>query len=91
MTGGAATIRLIELNLASWELYDRIPPTADSKGGGGGGSGRNRLEIKIDEFGGRGTGLFVEAVKRDLLSRSQAVEYLDIPDRAFDQLSGDVS
>jgi Zn-dependent peptidase ImmA (M78 family) len=87
----AATIRLIELNFATWELYDRIPPAADSKRGGGGGTGRNRLEIRADEFGQRGTSLFVEAVKKDLLSRSQAVEYLDIPDRAFDQLAGDAS
>jgi Zn-dependent peptidase ImmA (M78 family)/DNA-binding XRE family transcriptional regulator len=83
----AATLRLIELRLADWGLYEQIPTAADSKRPSGGGSGRNRLEIRVDEFGSRGTSLFVEAVKKDLLSRSQAVEYLDIPDQAFDQLA----
>jgi Zn-dependent peptidase ImmA (M78 family) len=84
----AATIRLIELGRANWELYDQIPPLADKKPDtGGGGSGRNRLAIREDEFGARGTRLFVEGVKSDIISRSQAVSYLDIPDAAFDQLT----
>jgi Zn-dependent peptidase ImmA (M78 family) len=84
----AATIRLIELGLAGWDLYDQIPPLADKKPeGGGGGTGRNRLAIREDEFGARGTRLFVEGVKKEVISRSQAVSYLDIPDTAFDQLS----
>ena len=84
----AATIRLIELGLADWELYDQIPPLADKKPeAGGGGSGRNRLAIREDEFGARGTRLFVEGVEKDVISRSQAVSYLDIPDEAFDQLA----
>lgn len=83
----AATIRLIELDLAGWELYEKIPPATDAKPqGGGGGGGRNRLQIKEDEFGARGTGLFVEGVKQELITRSQAIEYLDIPDPAFDAL-----
>jgi Zn-dependent peptidase ImmA (M78 family) len=85
----AATIRLIELGLASWDLYDEIPPLADNKPeGGGGGGGRNRLAIREDEFGPRGTRLFVEGVRKEVIGRSQAVSYLDIPDTAFDQLVG---
>ena len=84
----AATIRLIELGFADWELYDEIPPLADKKPeGGGGGTGRNRLVIREDEFGARGTRLFVEGVQKDVISRSQAVSYLDIPDEAFDHLA----
>jgi Zn-dependent peptidase ImmA (M78 family) len=83
----AATIRLIELGLADWDLYDQIPPLADKKPEGGGGTGRNRLAIREDEFGARGTRLFVEGVKQDVISRSQAVSYLDIPDEAFDHLA----
>lgn len=84
----AATIRLIELGLADWELYDQIPALADKKPeGGGGGGGRNRLMIREDEFGARGTRLFVEGVQKEVISRSQAVSYLDIPDGAFDQLT----
>jgi hypothetical protein len=83
----AATIRLIELGLATWDLYEEIPPAADAKPeGGGGGGGRNRAQIKEDEFGARGTSLLVEAVRRDLIARSQALDYLDIPDAAFDSL-----
>ena len=85
----AATLRLIEVGAASWNLSDEIPPVSDKKPpGGGGGGGRSRLAIKEDEFGPRATRVFVEAVRRDLLSRSQAVEYLDIPDAAFDDLAG---
>jgi hypothetical protein len=85
----ASTIRLIELGLADWDLYDEIPPAADAKPpGGGGGGGRNRTQIKEDEFGARGTGLFVQGVKQDLMTRSQALDYLDIADSAFDSLLG---
>jgi Zn-dependent peptidase ImmA (M78 family) len=88
----AATIRLIELKFAAWDLYDEIPPLADKKPEqGGGGSGRNRFAIRADEFGSRGTRLFVEGVKNDIISRSQAVSYLDIPDRSFDNLAASPS
>ena len=88
----AATLRLIELGRAGWELYDDIPPVTDRKPeGGGGGGGRNRLAIKEDEFGSRAARVFVDAVRNDLLSRSQAVEYLDIPDEAFDDLASSLS
>lgn len=88
----AATLRLIELGRASWDLYDDIPPVTDRKpDGGGGGGGRNRLAIKEDEFGSRAARVFVDAVRKDLLGRSQAVEYLDIPDEAFDDLASSLS
>lgn len=88
----AATLRLIELGRASWDLYDDIPPVTDRQPeGGGGGGGRNRLAIKEDEFGSRAARVFVDAVRNDLLSRSQAVEYLDIPDAAFDDLASSLS
>lgn len=84
----AATLRLIEVGLASWDLYDEIPPIADKKPvGGGGGGGRSRFAIKEDEFGPKATRVFVVAVQKDILSRSQAIEYLDIPDAAFDDLA----
>jgi Zn-dependent peptidase ImmA (M78 family)/transcriptional regulator with XRE-family HTH domain len=82
----AATIRLIDLNVADWNLYDQIPPVSDKKKQGGGGTGRDRTEIREDELGDRTTSLLVKAVERDLLDRSQAVELLDIPDAKFDDL-----
>ncbi len=83
----AMALRLISLGKASWSLYQSIPPAADAKRrGGAGGTGRNRAEIRADEFGRRTTTLFVEAVQRDVITRSQALDYLDIPSGAFDRL-----
>jgi Zn-dependent peptidase ImmA (M78 family) len=83
----AAVIALINANLATWALYREIPPTYDAKPKMGGGTGRSRREIREDQFGKRTAGLFVTAVNRDVISRSQALDYLDIPDSEFDQLT----
>lgn len=87
----AMALRLISLRKASWPLYQSIPPAADAKRrGGAGGTGRNRAEIRADEFGRRTTELFVAAVQRDVISRSQALDYLDIPSGAFERLAATV-
>ncbi|MFZ0800114.1 MAG: ImmA/IrrE family metallo-endopeptidase [Terriglobales bacterium] len=83
----AAVIRLIGLNAATWALYDEIPPISDKKPPGGGGQGRSRTQIREDQFGDRVTSILVTAVEKDLLTRSQAVEFLDIPDTTFDDLA----
>jgi len=83
----AAVIRLIELKASTWDLYEQIPPMSDSKPAGGGGGGRNRTQIREDQLGDRATSLVVQGVERDVLSRSQAVDFLDIPDKSFDQLA----
>ena len=84
----AMALRLISLGKASWPLYQSIPPSADVKRrGGAGGTGRNRVETRADEFGARTTELFVTAVQRDIISSSQALDYLDVPSGAFDRLA----
>jgi Zn-dependent peptidase ImmA (M78 family)/transcriptional regulator with XRE-family HTH domain len=83
----AAVIRLIELRAATWALYDEIPPISDMKPPAGGGTGRSRAQIREDQFGDRAASLLAAAVERDVLNRSQAVELLDIPDVAFDDLA----
>jgi Zn-dependent peptidase ImmA (M78 family) len=83
----ATAIRLIELGKASWSLYDDIPPTSDSKRKGGGGTGRTRREIREDEFGSRTTEIFVSAVRREVITESQALDYLDIPSSEFERLT----
>lgn len=84
----AMALRLISLRKASWPLYQNIPASAEAKRrGGAGGTGRNRAEIRADEFGRRTTDLFVAAVQRDVISRSQALDYLDIPSGAFERLA----
>ena len=82
----AMALRLIELGKAPWSLYDDIPPASDAKKGGGGGTGRNRREIREDEFGRRVSDIFVKAVQREIISESQALNYLDIPSAEFDRL-----
>lgn len=82
----AAALRLIELDLASWDLYEQIPPASDRKPHAGGGGGRTRRQIREDQYGRRVSQLFHAAVQRELISRNQAVDYLDIPDVEFDRL-----
>lgn len=84
----ATAIRLIEAGKASWSLYDAIPAVSDAKKRGGGGTGRNRREIREDEFGSRVTDIFVSAVQREIISESQALDFLDIPSSEFERLSG---
>jgi len=83
----AAVIRLVTIAAANWELYDLIPVVADKKPEGGGGTGRSRTEIREDQFGDRVASVLVDAVEKDVISRSQAVDFLDIPDSAFDDLA----
>jgi Zn-dependent peptidase ImmA (M78 family) len=84
----AMAIRLIGIGKADWSLYRAIPSAADRKReGGAGGTGRNRREIREDEFGRRGTDVFVEAVRREVITESQALDYLDIPVADFARLA----
>lgn len=82
----AATIRLIEIHAADWLLYHEIPATSDVKPKGGGGGGRDRGQIKEDQFGSRAVALFFRAMDRNLLGRSDVLEYLDVPDAQLDRL-----
>lgn len=82
----AMALRLITLGRASWKLYEGIPPASDAKRGGGGGTGRNRAEIRADEYGQRTNELFLAAVGREVISQSQALDYLDIPSQAFEDM-----
>ncbi|HLF77561.1 MAG TPA: ImmA/IrrE family metallo-endopeptidase [Dehalococcoidia bacterium] len=82
----ATTIRLIELGFASWDLYRELPASGDAKSRGGrANGGRDRQEIQEDSLGGHATRLFHRAVKADVVTRSQALTYLDVPDSALDQ------
>lgn len=77
----AATLRLIGLGFAEWSLYNSLPAASDAKRGGGGGSGRNRVQIRIDEYGRRTTSTFVRAVQRDVIAIADAMRYLDVSDQ----------
>jgi Zn-dependent peptidase ImmA (M78 family)/DNA-binding XRE family transcriptional regulator len=82
----AAVIRLIELNLAGRDLYREVPPQSDKKAPGGGGRGRNRLQVREDQFGRRATRLFVRAVENDVLTRTDVLGVLDIADSDLETL-----
>jgi Zn-dependent peptidase ImmA (M78 family) len=83
----ATVIRLIEIGVSDWPLYDQIPPLTDGKRPGGGGGGRDRAQIREDQIGERATALLVTAMERDLLNRSQVVTLLDIPDAKLETVS----
>jgi len=82
----AAVIRLIEHDLATWDLYREIPPASDAKKGGGGGGGRDRRQKRIDEYGRYTMSVFSEAVDSGLLHRSEALSYLNIADTDLDEV-----
>ena len=84
----ATAIRLIQLQLATWDLYRALPEATDAKRGGGGAKGgRDRQEIQEDSLGGRTTDLIRRGMAADVVSRSEALSYLDVPDQALDDLA----
>ena len=66
------------MNLSSWDLYRALPEATDAKRGGGGAKGgRDRQEIQEDSLGRRTTDLVSRGMAADLVSRSEALSYLD--------------
>jgi Zn-dependent peptidase ImmA (M78 family)/DNA-binding XRE family transcriptional regulator len=82
----AATLRLVGLQLAGWSLYKSLPAAIDTKRGGGGVGGRNRTQVRLDEYGRRTTGTFVRAVQRDVIAVADAMRYLDVSDQNLIEL-----
>ena len=83
----AAVLRLIDRNVAAWALYQQIPPLADQKSGGGAAAGgRRRPQIRVDEYGVRSTRAFLDAVRRDVITRDDALRYLDVADTEVEEL-----
>jgi Zn-dependent peptidase ImmA (M78 family) len=80
----AMALRLIDHQVAGWDLYSQIPSQADWKQAGGGGGGRNRLQIRVDEYGRKPTNIFVRGLHNDVLSRTDVLDFLDIGDSDLD-------
>lgn len=76
----ATVLRLIEKGAADWSLYESIPRNIEQKKPGGGGMGRNRLEIRRDEYGQAVARGFYRAMKEDLITRDDAMGYLKVSD-----------
>lgn len=82
----AMALQLIHLNKAKWTLFRVIPKSADTKKAGGSGPARTRRDIQEDQLGKRGSRIFVDAVKGEVIGPSEALDYLDIPSEAFESL-----
>lgn len=79
----ASVLRLIELKIAERSLYGQIPATSDDKSGSGGGKGRTRAEARDGQFGNHVKKALARAVREDLMTRADALSYLDIGDDDF--------
>ncbi len=76
----ATALRLIGMEAASWPLYATLPPLSERKRStGGGGAGRQRAQIRLDQYGLQAIGVFATAVDKDVLNRADVLDYLDIP------------
>jgi Zn-dependent peptidase ImmA (M78 family) len=88
----AAVLRLINHGVAGWALYKKIPPAADAKRGGGPATGgRHRPQIRADEYGMRTLRTFLEGVRRDAITRDDALRYLDVADTQVAELEAAAS
>ena len=83
----AAALRLIEKEVATWDLYGAIPEWSDQKPAAGGGGGRPRLAIREDEWGARATSLFIAALDEGLMSRADVLSHLDVADTDLDTMA----
>lgn len=85
----AAVVCLIDHGVLPQDIYKLVKKNADTKRRGGPGEGgRDRVQVRRDEYGDRAVGLVAEAVKRDLLDRREALSQLRLRDSEFDRLVG---
>jgi len=81
------TLRLISLKAASWPLYRSLPAHAERKPAGGGGAGRNRAQIRVEQYGLHTANVFSTALEKDLVNRADVLDYLDMPPHALGRTS----
>ncbi len=74
----ATTLRLIDVGVAEWNLYASLPKSADRKLRGGGGAGRDRAQVRHDQYGAHTMQLFRAALEHDVVGRGDILDYLDI-------------
>ena len=81
----AAALRLVELDYITWEDYEALPPFEPKPRGGG--KGRDRTQLREDQYGARTTALIGRALERDVIGRGDALDYLDVPESALDRFT----
>ena len=76
----ASAIRLIELRLATWDLYKALPPLVDDKPKGGAApeEPRDRFVLRSERYGRRAQVLVAQGLRADLISPTDALNLLDI-------------
>ena len=82
----AAALRLIEHGVADWGLFSGLPRLHDAKPRGGGGEGRDRVRKRLDEVGHRTSAVMLAALERDVIDRSNVLDYLRVRDAELDRL-----
>ncbi len=83
----AAVLRLVDRGVSTWSLYQAIPPSWDGKRKGGPATGgRRRPQLRVDQYGARATRTFLDAVRKDLITRDDALRYLDVADSEIEEL-----
>jgi Zn-dependent peptidase ImmA (M78 family) len=82
----AVTLRLIDRKAADRDLYTQIPEAYEKKRNGAG-IGRNRLQIKQENYGSTAFNLLLTAINKDLVSRTDALTFLDINDADLSNLT----
>jgi Zn-dependent peptidase ImmA (M78 family)/transcriptional regulator with XRE-family HTH domain len=74
----AAALRLIEAGYADWSLYRSIPAVSEQPRRGGG-AGRTRSQMRVDRFGSRALRDIARAIRREVITPSDAFDYVGIP------------
>jgi Zn-dependent peptidase ImmA (M78 family) len=85
----ASVLRLINRGAAEWGLFKAIPKHADDKPKGGppAEEGTNtRPDRRLREYGARATQTFLRGVERDVITRDDAIRYLDVADADLEKL-----
>ena len=85
----AAALRLVELGYLTWKDYEELPRGEGRKGGGG--KGRDRAQLRIDQYGSRATELVGRGLERELIGRSEVLDYFDVPEPSIERLIGSSS
>jgi Zn-dependent peptidase ImmA (M78 family) len=87
----ATAIRLVQLDLADWDVLNEIPTGSDKKKKSGGGSPRSSREIRQDMYGLGAVSTLVEANERDYFSRHEVLRLLKVSDNDLYDIQSDMA
>lgn len=83
----AAALRLIDLGEAQWNVYRAIPAGSDSKPRSTSGGGRPRAKVRLDQYGRLTNSIVLRGLDRELISRTDAMGFLDVSYKNLDELA----